>query len=51
MRTNGSEIINGYVLEDVYLKTNTATGENTFYMTYGDKTEDIEKKLESLGIE
>ena len=51
MRTNGSEIINGYVLEDVYLKTNTATGENTFYMTYGDRTEDIEKKLESLGIE
>lgn len=51
MRTNGSEIIDGYLLEDVYLKTNTVTGENTFYMTYGDRTEDIEKKLESLGIE
>lgn len=51
MRVNGKEIINGYLLENVYMKTNAATGENTFYMTYGDKTEDIEKRLESLGIE
>ena len=51
MKANGKELINGYLLEDVYLKANTETGESTFYMTYGGKTEDIEKKLDSLGIE
>lgn len=51
MKTTGQEIISGYPLDDVYMKTNTATGENTFYMAYGEKTEDIRQRLDSLGIE
>ena len=51
MKATGQEIINGYPLDDVYMKTNTATGENKFYMTYGEKTEDIGQRLDSLGIE
>lgn len=51
MKATGQEIINGYPLDDVYMKTNTATGENKFYMVYGEKTEDIAQRLDSLGIE
>lgn len=32
--TSGEELIPTYVLETIYLKTNTETGENTFYMAY-----------------
>lgn len=49
MRTNGKEIIPPNVLDSVYMRSNTATGENTFYMTYNGLTEDIEKRLSEIG--
>lgn len=51
IQTNGNEVINRYALDSVYMKTNTATGENTFYMKYGSKTENIGERLDKLGIE
>lgn len=50
MQTNGTEIINGYVLDSVYMKRNVSTGETNFYMTYNGKTEDIEKVLSDQGL-
>lgn len=50
MQTNGTEIINGYVLDSVYMKRNVSTGETNFYMTYNGKTEDIEKVLSNQGL-
>ena len=50
MQANGNEIINGYVLDSVYMKRNVSTGETNFYMTYNGKTEDIEKVLANQGI-
>lgn len=50
IRKNGSEIINGYVLDSVYMKRNTATGKTNFYMTYNGQTEDIEERLSNLGM-
>ena len=50
MQTNGNEIINGYVVDSVYMKRNVSTGETNFYMTYNGKTEDIEKILADQGL-
>ena len=50
MQTNGNEIINGYVVDSVYMKRNASTGETNFYMTYNGKTEDIEKILADQGL-
>lgn len=51
IKTDGSEIINGYVLDSAYMRTNTETGENKFYMTFNGNTLDIEEKMLELGEE
>lgn len=51
MMSNGHELINSFVLDSVYLITNTATGENTFYMTYNGQTKNIEEELSAQGVE
>lgn len=51
MKSTGKELIEGFVLDTLYMKTDASTGQNTFYMTYGEKTENIAEWLESLGIE
>lgn len=48
MLINGNEIINGYVLESVYMKSNISTGENTFTMTYNGNVRDVEEFLASI---
>ena len=50
MQIDGKEIIGNYALDSVYMLSNTATGENTFYMTYGGKKENIEEWLAGLGF-
>lgn len=45
---NGQKVING-TLDTVYLTTDASTGKNTYYMTYGGITDDIEAKFASLG--
>ena len=50
MQIDGKEIIGNYALDSVYMLSNTATGENTFYMTYGGRTENIEEWLAGLGF-
>ena len=50
MQIDGKEIIGNYALDSVYMLSNTATGENTFYMTYGGKTENIEEWLAGIGF-
>ena len=49
--TSGEELIPTYVLETIYLKTNTETGENTFYMAYNnnEKVMRVEEWLASTG--
>ena len=49
--TSGEELIPTYVLETIYLKTNTETGENTFYMAYNnnEKVISVEEWLASTG--
>lgn len=49
--TSGEELIPTYVLETIYLKTNTETGENTFYMAYNnnEKVMSVEEWLASTG--
>ena len=49
MQTNGKEIIGG-TLDSIYMMSNTATGENTFYMTYNGKTDNIEERLAGWGL-
>lgn len=49
MQTDGKEIIGGS-LDSIYMLTNTATGENTFYMTYNGKTDNIEERLAAWGL-
>lgn len=49
MQVNGKEIIGGQ-LDSVYMMSNTATGENTFYMTYNGKTDNIEERLAGWGL-
>ena len=50
MRINGEEIIQGYVLDSVYMKRDASTGKTNFYMTYNGNTEDVEERLSSLDI-
>lgn len=50
MQIDGKEIIGNYALDSVYMLSNTTTGENTFYMTYGGRTENIEEWLAGLGF-
>ena len=49
--TSGEELIPTYVLETIYLKTITETGENTFYMAYNnnEKVMSVEEWLASTG--
>ena len=49
--TSGEELIPTYVLETIYLKTNTETGENTFYMAYNnnEKVMSVEEWVASTG--
>ena len=51
MTTSGEELVPTYVLETVYLKNNTETGENTFYMAYNnnEKVMSVEEWLASIG--
>lgn len=51
IRLNGEEIIDEYILDSIYMRTDITTGENTYYMTANDKTENLEEKLSQLGIE
>ena len=51
MTAEGEELIPTYILENVYMKTNTETGENTFYMSYNnnEKVMSVEEWLASVG--
>ena len=49
MRINGEDIINGYVLDSAYVRTDTENGENTYFMTYNGKTTNIEEWLVQIG--
>ncbi len=49
MQTNGKEIIKG-AIDSIYMMSNTATGENTFYMTYNGNTDNIEERLAGWGL-
>lgn len=48
MYTNGTEIINGYVLDSVYMNSDISTGQNTFTMSYNGKTNDVEEFLAKI---
>ena len=47
--SNGEELIPSYILDSVYMQSNTATGENKFFMTYNGNTMNIEEWLARLG--
>ena len=51
MTTSGEELVPTYVLENIYMKTDSATGENTFYMAYNnnEKVMNVEEWLASTG--
>lgn len=49
MRKNGKDILDVYSIDSVYMKTNAATGENTYEMTYNGKTANVEEVLQQLG--
>ena len=51
MTSSGEELIPSYILDSVYMKTNTSTGENKFFMTYNnnDKGINVEEWLASIG--
>ena len=51
MTTSGEELVPSYVLENVYIKNNTETGENKFYMSYNnnEKVMSVEEWLASTG--
>lgn len=51
MTLSGEELIPSYILDSVYMKSNTETGENRFYMTYNgnDKVVSVEEWLTSIG--
>ena len=51
MKVDGEEIIDGYVLDSIYMKTDITTGKNTYYMTANGRTENLEERLQQLGIE
>ena len=43
--TSGQKMIPTYVLDSVYMRTNSSTGENSFYMTFNGQTQNIEERL------
>lgn len=49
--TKGEEIFKSYILDTVYIKTNTENGENKFFMTYNNNTNaiSVEEWLTSIG--
>ena len=49
--TTGEDLIPSYILDSVFIKTNTETGENKFYMTYNNNsnTKSVEEYLASIG--
>ena len=49
--SSGEQLIPSYILDSVYMKSNTETGENSFYMTYNgnDKVISVEEWLTSIG--
>lgn len=49
MTTTGKELIPRNIVDSVYLKTDTETGENTFYMTNNSKVISVEELLTSIG--
>lgn len=49
MTTKGEELIPTYILENVYMKINTETGENSFYMTFNNRVMSVEEWLASVG--
>ena len=49
MTTSGEELVPSYVLENVYMKNNTETGENKFFMSYNNKVMSVEEWLASTG--
>lgn len=51
MTVTGEELVPSYVLETVYMKNNSATGENNFYMAYNnnEKVMSVEEWLASTG--
>lgn len=44
----GEELIPSYVVDSIYLKSNTETGENTFYMTNNTKVLSIEEWITNI---
>lgn len=50
MNSTGKELIDGFLLDTLYMKTDASSGQNTFYMTYGEKTDNITEWLERMGI-
>ncbi len=48
---DGKDILTGYVLNSVYMRTNTETGENTYYMTHDNnqKVTNAEEWLTGIG--
>lgn len=49
MMLDGKELINGYVVDSVYMTVNVVTSENKYYMTYNGNTQDIEQLLLKQG--
>lgn len=47
--TEGEELVPPNVLEKIYIKIDTETGENKFYMSYNEREMGIEEWLESTG--
>ncbi len=41
----GNERIRTFVIDSVYLKTDAATGENSYYITYNGNTKNIDDVL------
>lgn len=51
MTREGKEIVSGgFLLDSVYMRINTTTGERSYFMTYNGNTENIENRLSALGI-
>lgn len=50
MTLQGEELITGYILDTVYLKSNTETAQNQFFMTYNEnnKVINVEEYLKSI---
>lgn len=46
---SGEELIPSYILDSVYIKSNTETGENKFFMTYNNNEKSVEEYLTSIG--